>query len=735
MLTGSALHVQQKTFYHVGKMTELAGEAASLTTLAGEELESSIEMGEKAAVESEQGLELQSTSIELELDAEREFAKAAGELALGKEFSAEAEELHAQAAEKTSESEIATAKARDDFAASEALLTQAEEDRAAELIDEEKSAAAFEESSTAEELAIEAEERVAEYEAIVIKNEGQSLNDGESLAQTEVGALEDAEVVASCTPIPFLNFVCEAFGAISETAFTGRAAFVGAKAALESLSAASAQRKENAELAIALEKREEAARFAAKGREYQSMAEEEGAKASEEVAEADRLKVDMEESEFLVQSDKDEALKDEALAALDEDMAAEYVASAAQDEAIGTEEEASSIIAQTQAEELLGSSTGEELSANSMRLNAESKEAKAEQAMKNSMVHGSHAFGFAIESLMTAGIAIYVVAMRFLFHVAVPAIKRSFASESQFTALDFGERVLLLAMHFTVVMGTITLLAGRPGYDDDAITSRWKAPVLLASAAGLIEASTVHSLHEACCCYMNGNDVIVTSIATAVSIASNAVYLVPVVLMECLTVVVVFGPTVFDEIQSTLAGNQVLLWFALLLMFFIRVFKFKRNSVAKPDQTKHKSETESGVEEGYFCGDERKSLCALNTNELDQEYGSMEEISLLNGSMEEIALLNSSKSSEAVNTRSVSSRKSTGCYQRFCHYWESLQLSADLLVCALMAMLLYHSWPLLKVLEPVSKSFLGVAASLHGPMMLLVVTIILLLSVHLMFVR
>jgi len=466
-------------------------------------------------------------------------------------------------------------------------------------------------------------------------------------------------------------------------------------------------------------------RFAAEGREYQSMAGEEGAKASEEVAEAERLKVDMEESEYLAQSDKDEALKDEALAALDEDMAAEYVASAAQDEAIGTEEEASSIIAQTQAEELLGSSTGEELSANSMRLNAESKEAKAEQAMKNSMVHGSHAFGFAIQSLMTAGLAIYVVVMRFLFHVAVPAIKRSFASESQFTALDFGERVLLLAMHFTVVMGTITLLADRSSYDDDAITSRWKAPVLLASAAGLIEASTIHSLHEACCCYMNGNDAIVTSLAAVISFASNAVYLVPVVLMECLTLVVVFGPTVFDEIQSTLASNQVLLWFALLLMFFIRVFKFKRNSVAKPDQTKHKSETESGVEEGYFCGDERKSLSALNTNELDQEYGSMEEISLLN----------SPKSSEVVNTRSASSRKSTGCYQRFCQYWKSLQLSADLLVCALMAMLLYHSWPLLKVLEPVSKSFLGVAASLHGPMMLLVVTIILLLSVHLMFVR
>ena len=260
MLTTSAFHAQKKTKYHVGKMTQLAGEAASLTTLAGEELETSIELGEKAAIESEQGLELQSTSIELELDAEREFAKAAGELALAKKYSTEAEILHEQAAEKTAESEIAIAKARDDLAASEALIAQAEEDRAAELINEEKSAALFEESSAAEEVATEAEAKAAEYEAIVIKNEGQSLVDGESLAQTEVGALETGETVAACTPIPFLNFVCEAIGAISETALQGRAAFVGAKTAVESLAAAAAQRKENAELAIALEKQEEAAR-------------------------------------------------------------------------------------------------------------------------------------------------------------------------------------------------------------------------------------------------------------------------------------------------------------------------------------------------------------------------------------------------------------------------------------------------------------------------------------------
>jgi len=86
------------------------------------------------------------------------------------------------------------------------------------------------------------------------------VKDGESLVQTEVGALEDAETVAACTPIPLFNFVCEAFGAITEMALQGRAAAEGAKAAIESLSAASAQRKETAELAIALEEQEDAAR-------------------------------------------------------------------------------------------------------------------------------------------------------------------------------------------------------------------------------------------------------------------------------------------------------------------------------------------------------------------------------------------------------------------------------------------------------------------------------------------
>lgn len=452
------------------------------------------------------------------------------------------------------------------------------------------------------------------------------------------------------------------------------------------------------------------------------MAEEEDAKATGEFAEAEKLKVDMEESGYLAQNEKNEALKDEALAALDEDAAAEYAAKSARDEAIGTEEEASSIAAQTQAEELLGSSTGEELSANSMRVDAESKGAEAEQVTQRSLAHGTHAFGFAFQSLMTACLVIYVVVMRFLFHFAVPVIKRSFTSESQFTTLEFGERLLLLAMHFSVVLGTITLLADRLNFDDDAIT-RMKAFVLLASAAGLFESTGIHSLTEACCCCMNGNDAITTTKSIVVSFASNIIYLVPVVLMECLILVVVFGPNVFDQIHDTLGGNQVLLWFAMLLMFSMRIFKFKRISVEKPDQAKHKSELQSGVEEGYFCGDERESLSALNTNELEQEYGSMEEISLL-----------SSPESSEVNTESVVKETSPSFSQKICQYWKSLQMPADLFVCSLMIMQLVHSFPLLTVLEPVSKSFFGMAASLYVPILLLV-SICFLFCVHFMFVR
>ena len=200
-------------------------------------------------------------------------------------------------------------------------------------------------------------------------------------------------------------------------------------------------------------------RFTAEGEKYQSLAKEEFAKANEEVAEAERLEVDVQKSQLLGESLATQSEKDEALAVLDEEVAAEYFANSARDGAIAAEEQASSIAAQVEAEELLGSSTGEEFAANRIRFDAESKEAKAEATMKQSIAHGTHAFGFAFQSLMTASLVMYVVIMRFIFRVAIPALKRS--SETHFTAVDFGEKMLLTIMHFVVLIGTIGLVAGR----------------------------------------------------------------------------------------------------------------------------------------------------------------------------------------------------------------------------------------------------------------------------------
>ena len=460
------------------------------------------------------------------------------------------------------------------------------------------------------------------------------------------------------------------------------------------------------------------------------MAQAKNIEANEEFAKADVLKKDMEESELIAQSKKDEALSDEALAALDEDAAAEYYAASARDEAIGSEEEASSLLEQSQAGELFEASTGKVFSANEVRLDAESKEQKAEQTMKRSLSHGAHAFGFAIQSLLTAGLVIYVSVMRFLFHVTFPAIKRTLKSESQCSHLEIGEKLLLMTMHFSVLTGTIALLVGRRSSTDIAIASKWRDLILLASIAGLIESVAIHSLFEACRCYMTGKDATSTTIAIFKSFLSNATYLVPVLMIECLILVVVFGPRVFEQIYNILrGGNQILIWFGLVVMFSLRLYKFQRmSSTFKPDRTttKHKNQIENG-EEGYFVGDDKcRGLSALNEDEYHTEYGTMEEI----------PLIDPPNSSEANAEKiSTSAEKETGYYQMFCQYCKSLQLYLDLLVCALMVMLFYHFCPLLKVLQPIAKSFLGVAASLHIVSLLIVVLIILFLIVHYKFVR
>ena len=80
-------------------------------------------------------------------------------------------------------------------------------------------------------------------------------------------------------------------------------------------------------------------RFAAEGEKYQLLAKEELTKANEEVAEAERLGVDVQKSQLLGESLATQSEKDEALAALDEELAAEYFANSARDGSIAAEEQ------------------------------------------------------------------------------------------------------------------------------------------------------------------------------------------------------------------------------------------------------------------------------------------------------------------------------------------------------------------------------------------------------------
>lgn len=179
-LTSTALYSQKQTIYHVTKMKKLATDSASLFAIANAELESSVELETKSAIDSEEGLALQAESLELEVNAEEVEAKAAAETILGDEFSDEAEVLHEKSAQDALESESSFSQSKEMQLQSKRLRTQAEKDRAAAAFDEEKSVTLVEEASKAESLAVEYEAEAAEYEAIVLKREGQSIKDGVS---------------------------------------------------------------------------------------------------------------------------------------------------------------------------------------------------------------------------------------------------------------------------------------------------------------------------------------------------------------------------------------------------------------------------------------------------------------------------------------------------------------------------------------------------------------------------
>ena len=131
--------------------------------------------------------------------------------------------------------------------------------------------------------------------------------------------------MVACSPIPIINIFCDAVGAIIESGYQGIAAFEGAKSAIETISAVTAQRKEHAELLLAIEKQGEATRFAFEAEQFQGLADEESGKAALEEGESETARVEAGEAHMFGEEMLGESEREEALAAFDEEVTRELL--------------------------------------------------------------------------------------------------------------------------------------------------------------------------------------------------------------------------------------------------------------------------------------------------------------------------------------------------------------------------------------------------------------------------
>ena len=416
-----------------------------------------------------------------------------------------------------------------------------------------------------------------------------------------------------------------------------------------------------------------------------------------------------------------------------------------EDESIAAEEETSAIAAQSESEELLSQSTEEEFESQSERLNAASKEGEAEKMMEQSIRHGIRAFGMVIHAVLTAGLVVYVVVMRGLVKVLIPNAFGLWKEEKILSLADIGERICGYLLHFGVVGGTLMAMSNQFLHFDDAITrSRWTTLLYLALVAGGIEAVFVHSSSVVCCCLLRGADARTITMTTAATFLSRVVHLVPFVLMECLILLTLFGPRVFN--LTCFSGVSLLwAWCPLLLLVAIHIWYFELRSIhtsLKKNQGKlHTNKSVDGWEESYFCqkqNTERQKV--LTISNVDQEYGSLEEITILVNLNENDDIKSELSAPSSYDQPSKCDTKSPDgcldwCRKSFRLYCEGLSLMSDLLVISLMAMLLWHCMPILRVLLPLAKTSLAILSSWVSAPIMIAVLVAAVMIVHLCFVR
>ncbi len=378
---------------------------------------------------------------------------------------------------------------------------------------------------------------------------------------------------------------------------------------------------------------------------------------------------------------------------------------AARDEGIAVEEESSAIATQIKSEEILSESTSEEFEAMADQTAAESEMAEARKLLKQSVSHGMRSLGFALHAIITAGAVVYIMVMRCLSNVVGPRLTRIRNDPSSFKAVPILEQLCGALMHAGIIVCTsMSMKKILSKFDDAATFPKARALLLLAVVAGSIESLGVHATHAMISCCMKEMSA-GSTLAKAIQVfLSNAVYLAPVVLMESIMLVVVFGEGFFEMVFHHVHLNPVLSW-SILVVGLVPLLVLK---LQKAERIKSESESIP-----YENTDEYDVLIEANTSSehgrkgiANMEYGSMEDVCLLPFSDQQnhvgytMVEISSSGSKEANGKDAPRKSIIQEYYHAVCTYVEHIRRWYDLLMLTVMIALLWHCWPVLAVLHP-----------------------------------
>jgi hypothetical protein len=433
--------------------------------------------------------------------------------------------------------------------------------------------------------------------------------------------------------------------------------------------------------------------------------------------------------------------EEEVIAELDQEEAVRHSGLATEHEALAVEKEAAALTAQTEAEERFEQSTAEEFEAQSERLDAEAKEKKARKLMEQSLGHAMNALGFVLSSILTAAGVLYIITMKTIVKRVVPAASKCWRGKQTLNTFNVWHKMSEAALHAGVVFAVmVTLSSSLTQFAAEPAWMRWRYLLNLAVVVGFVESILIRSIPTTCCCWRNGEDAMTIVAKTGLVLFEGIFHIVPAVLIELLILLTLIGPGLFN-FEALIASNSLWVWMILCILAVSHAWFFELRPLCMKtmkDQCSHSRKSISnGWEEDEFihnqCGDQHVLIGTI----VDNEYGSMEEVSLLS-TVQHPNFNFSTESVSTINARSplASTQKFLQrCKQSGQHLCRALHWKLDLLALSLMVMLLYASTPAITVLHPLAeRSFAALSSLLSLPVLIAGVVSAVALA-HLVFIR